>query len=100
MAGPVPAIVWPLTLAALLITAKSETSTVAAMAMLKNVRLWFIRFAFLDILQKERSKEVNENPLHVPFTTPVAPVSAPADRAHRAHVLTVAPFSRDHRADR
>jgi hypothetical protein len=38
-AGPVPAIVWPLTLAALLTTAKSETSTVAAMTILISVCL-------------------------------------------------------------
>jgi hypothetical protein len=44
MAGPVPVIVWPLTLAALLNTAKSETSTVAAIAILIKLRLWFIRF--------------------------------------------------------
>ena len=50
-AGPVPAIVWPLTLAALLTTAKSETSTVAAMTILISVCLWFIYFPVLDFLR-------------------------------------------------
>jgi hypothetical protein len=60
-AGPVPAIVWPLTLAALLTTAKSETSTVAAIMMLIKIRLWFIRFPFLEVLRlkKKYSKEQN-----------------------------------------
>jgi hypothetical protein len=57
-AGPVPAIVWALTLAAVLTTARSEISTVAAMATLIRVRLWFIRFTFLDVLRlkKQESK--------------------------------------------
>jgi hypothetical protein len=38
-AGPVPGIVWPLTLAALLTTAKSETSIRVAKTMLIVVRL-------------------------------------------------------------
>jgi hypothetical protein len=60
-AGPVPIIVWPLTLAALLTTAKSETSTVAAIMMLIKIRLWFIRFPFLEVLRlkKKYSKEQN-----------------------------------------
>jgi hypothetical protein len=55
----VPAIVWPLTLAALLTTAKIETSTVTAMAILISVRLWFIHFPFLEVprLKKRYSKE-------------------------------------------
>jgi hypothetical protein len=55
----VPAIVWPLTLAALLTTAKIETSTVTAMAILISVRLWFIHFRFLEVprLKKRYSKE-------------------------------------------
>jgi hypothetical protein len=56
-AGPVPAIVVPLTLAALHTTAKSETSTVAAIAILISVRLWFIHLPFLDFL---RSKKRNQ----------------------------------------
>ena len=61
-AGPVLAIVWPtgfaatvvplawpLTLAALLTTAKSETNITVAKTMLIVVRLWFIRFTFLDV---------------------------------------------------
>jgi hypothetical protein len=48
-AGPVPVIVWPLTLAALLTTAKSDTSIRVAKTMLIIVmRFWFIRFAFLE----------------------------------------------------
>jgi hypothetical protein len=55
-AGPVPAIVVPLTLAALLTTAKSETSIRVARKMLVVIRLLFIRFAFLDILRLKKSK--------------------------------------------
>jgi hypothetical protein len=39
-----------LTLAALLTAVKSETSNVAAIAILISVSLWFIRFACLDVL--------------------------------------------------
>jgi hypothetical protein len=46
----------PLTLAALLTTAKSETSTVAAMAILMSVRLWFIHFPFLDFLRLKKKE--------------------------------------------
>jgi hypothetical protein len=59
-AGPVPAIAVALTLAALLTTAKSETSTVAAMAMLISVDLWFIRFAFLDVLRLKRRNQTGK----------------------------------------
>jgi hypothetical protein len=55
-AGPVPAIVVPLTLAALLTTAKSETSIRVAKTMLVVIRL-FIRFAFLDVLRLKRTSK-------------------------------------------
>jgi hypothetical protein len=61
-AGPVPAIGVPLTLAALLNTAKSETSIRIAKTMLIIViRLWFIHFPFLGVLclKKKESKEQN-----------------------------------------
>src|SRR5208337_2804186 len=55
-AGPVPAIVVPLTLAALLTTAKSETSIRVARKMLVVIRL-FIRIAFLDVLRLKRKNQ-------------------------------------------
>jgi hypothetical protein len=50
-AGPVPAIVVPLTLAELLTTAKSETRIRVATMMLIVIRLWFNPFAFPDFLR-------------------------------------------------
>jgi hypothetical protein len=56
-AGPVPAIVWALTLAALLTAAKSETSIRVAKTILIIVIRLFIHFSFLDVPRLKRRNQ-------------------------------------------